>query len=199
MILLALFPTSLFQPGVVSLSDLKSRVAALQWGETSGSQTHLDSIYVIENKTLPPLKTPEFHKIMIEIHIQYGLIFPFLMYFKKTLKNEFGVFCNLIKSMTLLDVSKNRGILPPKMDGENNGSKPMNKWMIWGEIFPIFLVQHPIPIVPISIGCFLQLPPSQAPGLLASFGVGRIEAYHQGLQGFPEEQGYLEPKWGPLF
>ena len=29
-----------------------------------------------------------------------------------------------------------------KMDGEKNGSNPMNKWMIWG-VFPLFLVQHP--------------------------------------------------------
>ena len=32
--------------------------------------------------------------------------------------------------------SKNRGGLPPKMDGENN-EKPMNKRMIWG--YPLFL------------------------------------------------------------
>ena len=34
---------------------------------------------------------------------------------------------------------------PPKMDGENNGSNPMNKWMIWGFYFflPLLLVQHP--------------------------------------------------------
>ena len=36
-----------------------------------------------------------------------------------------------------MGVSKNRGKLP-KMHGENNGSNPMNKWMIWG-VFPFFL------------------------------------------------------------
>ena len=35
-------------------------------------------------------------------------------------------------------VCKNNGILPPKMDGENNGSNPMNKFMIWGVNTPIF-------------------------------------------------------------
>ena len=29
-----------------------------------------------------------------------------------------------------MGVSKNNGT--PKMDGENNGQNPMNKWMIWG-------------------------------------------------------------------
>ena len=42
-----------------------------------------------------------------------------------------------------MDVSKNRGILPPKMDGENFMENPMNKWMIWGVKNPLFVVQHP--------------------------------------------------------
>ena len=29
------------------------------------------------------------------------------------------------------------------MDGENNGSNPMNKWMIWGVKAPIFGGPHP--------------------------------------------------------
>ena len=46
------------------------------------------------------------------------------------------------KKMILnMDVSKNNGT--PKMDGENNGSNPMNKWRIWGVKNPYFLVQHP--------------------------------------------------------
>ena len=28
------------------------------------------------------------------------------------------------------------------MDGENNGSNPMNKWMIWGKNTPIFGNTH---------------------------------------------------------
>ena len=40
-----------------------------------------------------------------------------------------------------MDVSKNRGGKPPKMDGENNG----NPYEQMGDLggFPIFLVQHP--------------------------------------------------------
>ena len=34
------------------------------------------------------------------------------------------------------------GKITPKMDGENNGFNPMNKWMIWW-VNTIFLVQHP--------------------------------------------------------
>ena len=34
-------------------------------------------------------------------------------------------------------VSKKLGLYS-KMDGENNGKNPMNKWMIWGEKPPIF-------------------------------------------------------------
>ena len=34
--------------------------------------------------------------------------------------------------------TKNRGMFPPKMDGENNGSKPYLKWMIWGVKTPYF-------------------------------------------------------------
>ena len=42
-----------------------------------------------------------------------------------------------------MDVSKNLGFLPPKMDGENFMENPMNKWMIWGVKNPLFVVQHP--------------------------------------------------------
>ena len=45
---------------------------------------------------------------------------------------------NYMGCLGYMGVSKNRGILPPKMDGENNGLNPMNKWMIWG-VFPLFL------------------------------------------------------------
>ena len=31
------------------------------------------------------------------------------------------------------------GVFTPKMDGENNGSKPYQNGMIWG-VFPLFLV-----------------------------------------------------------
>ncbi len=30
----------------------------------------------------------------------------------------------------------------PKMDGEKNGSNPMNKWMIW-KVFPIYFYKTP--------------------------------------------------------
>ena len=36
-----------------------------------------------------------------------------------------------------MDVSKNRGVYPPKMDGENNGSKPYEQMDYLGG-FPIF-------------------------------------------------------------
>ena len=36
-----------------------------------------------------------------------------------------------------MGVSKNRGV-SPKMDGENNGSKPYKNGMIWGLKTPIF-------------------------------------------------------------
>ncbi len=39
--------------------------------------------------------------------------------------------------------TKNRGILPPKMDGENNGSKPYEQMDDLGGKNPLFLVQHP--------------------------------------------------------
>ena len=39
-----------------------------------------------------------------------------------------------------MGVSKNRGMV--KMDGENHGSNPMNKGMIWG-VFHLFLEGHP--------------------------------------------------------
>ena len=51
--------------------------------------------------------------------------------------------------------TKNRGIWPPKMDGENNGSKPYF-WMDDLGVFPIFLVKHPnvpgskLPLFPYS-------------------------------------------------
>ena len=46
-----------------------------------------------------------------------------------------------------MDVSKNRG-KTPKMDGENKGSNPMNKWMIWG--VPLFL-ETPIYVFFVSV------------------------------------------------
>ena len=54
-------------------------------------------------------------------------------------------------------VSKNRG-KTPKMDGENNGSKPYEQMDdLGGKILPLFLVQHP---------CIVE----QRLGLLVSFG-----------------------------
>ena len=35
-----------------------------------------------------------------------------------------------------MGVSKNRGMVTPKLDGENNGSKTLLKRMIWGENHP---------------------------------------------------------------
>ena len=59
---------------------------------------------------------------------------------------------NLRLSVRLRDVEKdvkthgcqpqNRGILPPKMDGENNPTETLLKWMIWGGKNPIFW-KHP--------------------------------------------------------
>ena len=58
-----------------------------------------------------------------------------------------------VQSLKQMDVSKNRGILPPKwmvfIKMENPikvwfiMENPMNKWMIWGGVFLLFLVQHP--------------------------------------------------------
>ncbi len=45
---------------------------------------------------------------------------------------EYHVLWRGDKSPSHMDVSKNRGILPPKMDGENNGH-PYKNGMIWGE------------------------------------------------------------------
>ena len=50
-----------------------------------------------------------------------------------------------------MDVSKNRGGLPPKMDGENNGSKPYEQMDDLGGIPPhYFWVQHPYDIPPLA-------------------------------------------------
>ena len=43
-----------------------------------------------------------------------------------------------------MGVSKNRGF-SPKMDGENNGSKPYEQMDDLGGKKPLFLVQHPYP------------------------------------------------------
>ncbi len=43
-----------------------------------------------------------------------------------------------------MDVSKNRGIYPPKMDGENHGSKPYEQMDDLGGKNPYFWVNTPI-------------------------------------------------------
>ena len=45
---------------------------------------------------------------------------------------------SVVPVFVYMGVSQKRGE-KPKMDGENNGSNPMNKWMIWG-VFRYFWV-----------------------------------------------------------
>ena len=55
----------------------------------------------------------------------------------------------MVENGTKIKGFNNVGVEPkiegkhPKMDGENFMENPMNKWMIWGVLPPLFLVQHP--------------------------------------------------------